>query len=68
MYPERKNMCTWKDAEFSDDDRRKTRTESTRSGSTGAYERVTRYPDGSSTWHCGGPCGDVHYDQYGEEC
>lgn len=29
---------------------------------------VTRYRDGSSTVHWGGPCPDTHYDAYGEEC
>ncbi len=35
---------------------------------TGGKTRVTRYRDGTSTFHYGGPCGKVNYDQYGEEC
>lgn len=31
-------------------------------------ERVTRFSDGSSIRHCGGPCGDVKYNEFGEEC
>jgi hypothetical protein len=34
----------------------------------GNEEKITRFSDGSSTRHCGGPCGDMHYDEYGEEC
>jgi hypothetical protein len=34
----------------------------------GHEETVTRYSDGSSTRHGGGPCGDVHYDDLGREC
>lgn len=29
---------------------------------------VTRYRDGSSTVHWGGPCGSTNYDEFGEEC
>ncbi len=29
---------------------------------------VTRYSDGSSTYHHGGPAGDMSYDEFGEEC
>ena len=36
--------------------------------STGGYEEITRYNDGSSTRHCGGPCGDQDYDEFGNEC
>jgi len=39
-----------------------------RDGSTGTTHRVTRFQDGSSTYHFGGPVGDVHYDEYGNEC
>lgn len=34
----------------------------------GERVRVTRYRDGSSTYHYGGPCGDVQYDSNGDEC
>lgn len=34
----------------------------------GHKERVTRFRDGSSIRHGGGPCGDTHYDENGEEC
>lgn len=43
----------------------KTRMERTPSGSEVA---VTRYEDGSSTVHWGGPCGSTSYDENGEEC
>lgn len=26
---------------------------------------VTHYPDGSSNVHCGGPCGDLYVDEFG---
>lgn len=35
---------------------------------TGGKVRVTRYSDGTSTVHWGGPCGSVNYDENGEEC
>lgn len=35
---------------------------------TGVEIEVTRYSDGSSTHHFGGPCGSVNYDEFGEEC
>lgn len=35
---------------------------------TGGKVKVTRYADGSSTVHWGGPCGPMHYDKFGEEC
>ena len=60
-------MCTWDDSEFSDDDRRQTETKSyEREGSEDI--RVTYYPDGSSRRHCGGPCGDITCNEFGEEC
>ena len=34
----------------------------------GHKERVTRFKDGSSIHHGGGPCGDMHYDENGDEC
>jgi hypothetical protein len=27
---------------------------------------VTHYPDGSSNVHCGGPCGDLYVDKFGD--
>lgn len=35
---------------------------------TGSQVEVTRYKDGTSTYHFGGPVGIVHYDENGEEC
>jgi len=35
---------------------------------TGGKTRVTRYSDGSSTVHHGGPVGDTQYNEFGEEC
>lgn len=35
---------------------------------TGGTVEKTNYPDGSSTVHWGGPAGDMHYDEFGEEC
>jgi hypothetical protein len=35
---------------------------------TGGKVRVSRYSDGTTTVHHGGPCGDSHYDENGEEC
>lgn len=34
----------------------------------GHTERVTRFKDGSSIRHGGGPCGPTKYDENGEEC
>jgi hypothetical protein len=69
MYRNNKNpMCNWNDDSFSEDDRKKTRKVRERSGSTGSEERITYYPDGSSIRHGGGPTGDTHYNDIGEEC
>jgi len=69
VYPrDREPMSNWDDDRFSDDDRRRTKTDTFRNGSTGSQERVTRYPDGSSTRHGGGPAGDTRYNDQGEEC
>lgn len=35
---------------------------------SGNLVKVTRYSDGSSTVHWGGPCGSTSYDEYGNEC
>ena len=35
---------------------------------TGGQVEVTRWRDGSSTVHHGGPCGPMSYNKYGEEC
>jgi len=35
---------------------------------TGGKVEVIYYSDGTSTVHWGGPCGDSHYDEFGEEC
>lgn len=35
---------------------------------TGGKVKVTRYSDGSSTYHFGGPCGSQDYDEFGNEC
>lgn len=39
-----------------------------RSSSTGAYEKVTRFRDGSSVREGGGPAGPMRYNKFGEEC
>lgn len=39
-----------------------------RSMSTGSLERFTRFRDGTTIRHCGAMCGDIYYDEYGEEC
>lgn len=36
-------------------------------GISGTEHEVTRYSDGSSTHHFGGPCGSSDYDENGEE-
>lgn len=38
------------------------------SDNTGGEVEVTRYRDGSSTVHWGGPCSPTNYDANGEEC
>lgn len=38
------------------------------SDGTGGEVEVTRYADGSSTYHFGGPCGPMSFDENGEEC
>ena len=40
----------------------------TESDQTGGTVDVTYYKNGKSTVHWGGPCGDSHYDENGEEC
>lgn len=35
---------------------------------TGGKIKVTRYADGTSKYHFGGPCGSQCYDENGEEC
>lgn len=35
---------------------------------SGSSVSVTRYADGTSTHHFGGPCGSANYDENGEEC
>lgn len=55
-------MCNRPD-EVSDEDRR-----SGFERHNGTDFKVTRYSDGTSTVHHGGPCGDTHYDENGEEC
>lgn len=35
---------------------------------TGGKVEVTRYKDGSTTYHHGGPCGPMNYNKHGEEC
>lgn len=40
-----------------------------RSPVSGGTETITRFADGSSIRHCGGPNAmDMYYDQNGEEC
>jgi hypothetical protein len=29
------------------------------------WEAHTVYPNGAGVWHCGGPCGDLYYDEFG---
>jgi len=53
-----------RDSSFTDS-KAKTGKERTISGSD---VEVTRYSDGSSTYHHGGPCGSSDYDENGEEC
>lgn len=36
-----------------------------RSQTSDSWEKHTIYPDGSGTWHCGGPCGHLYYDKFG---
>jgi len=43
-------------------------TEYEYNGGTGCYEEITRFIDGSSIRHCGGPCADIYYDENGDEC
>lgn len=37
-------------------------------GGTGTYHKTTRFSDGSSITHFGGPAGSVRTNKYGEEC
>ena len=37
----------------------------TESQTSNSWETHTVRPDGSGTWHCGGPCGDLDYDEFG---
>ena len=34
----------------------------------GHEEDITRFSDGSSIRHGGGPAGDMYYNKFGEEC
>jgi hypothetical protein len=34
----------------------------------GSKVKTTQYSDGSTTYHFGGPVGDISYDEYGNEC
>ena len=38
------------------------------SDNAGGKVEVSRYSDGTSTVHWGGPCGSSNYDEYGREC
>lgn len=61
----RSPMCTWtNDWQFQETDR-KTVLER---GISGSYEKITIFSDGSSIRHGSGPCGDMYYDENGEEC
>lgn len=65
MYSRRKPACNDYDPSRSyDRDHHKTEEFDWQ----GHTERVTRFKDGSSIRHGGGPCGDTHYDENGEEC
>ena len=57
-------MCNRPDDEIADEDKI-TRYER---NNTGGKTEVTRYSDGSSTYHHGGPCGPSSFDANGEEC
>lgn len=43
-------------------------TTSYENDNTGGKIKVTQFKDGSCTYHHGGPVGDAHYDDLGEEC
>lgn len=57
-------MCLWDEDEVDPLDRRTEYEDDT----TGGKEKITRFADGSSIRHCGGPAGPMYYDKYGEEC
>lgn len=69
MYPNNKKpMSTWKKDVFSDEDKRKIKTKNFRSPNSGHKEKASHYPDGSTTYHGGGPAGSVRFNDIGDEC
>lgn len=62
--PREKRLC-YKRLEDLEPDQYKTSLEDYH---TGGKIKVTRYADGTSRVHWGGPCGDTCYNEYGEEC
>lgn len=46
----------------------KNSKEETERLTSGTSVKVTRYSDGSSKVHFGGPVGDVNFDENGEQC
>lgn len=62
---ERKEPLCYKDR---DELQQSDYSEGWESDGIGGKVRVTRFRDGSSTYHRGGPCGDQHSDRYGNEC
>lgn len=65
MYNNRRPMCNDYDPSKDYEPDHHTRK---RESWQGHDEEVTRFKDGSSIRHGGGPCGDMHYDENGEEC
>jgi hypothetical protein len=64
MSTSRGPMSVWDVFDMSPEDF-KTEMES---DNTGGKVAVTRYKDGSSKYHFGGPCGPMTFDKNGEEC
>jgi hypothetical protein len=64
MYRDFYPLCKQKDEDVSFEDRKEDEIELP----SGSKVKVTRFSDGSSTVHWGGPCGDSQYNDLGEEC
>lgn len=62
MYSYRRPMCLEDDVPPENSNRKKERMAS------GEEVEVTRYSDGSSTYHFGGPVGSARFNADGEEC
>lgn len=60
----KKKMCYMDLEELSPDDY----VDGWENGISGTPEHITRYADGTTTRHGGGPAGPMHYDKYGNEC